>query len=136
VGVLLSVYAFLPDPTGIIFTKNGEIIYSVSRNVFFYAFLVIFFLVQLIFYLFRNYVLNNWKENQDKQKLIIWFRGMFLLVNLFAILFVSFLGLANNAVDYTYASIVNLAIAGPLLMIVWLLLLPFIYFSSSVKNRK
>lgn len=135
VGVLLFVYAFLPDPAGIIFTKNGDIIYAVSRNVLFYLFLVIFFLVQLIFYLFRTYVLNNWLENQDKHQLIFWFRGMFLLVNLFFILFVSFLGLANNAVDYTYSSVVNLAIAGPLLMIVWLLLLPFMYLSSSVKKR-
>lgn len=135
VGVLLIVYAFLPDPTGILFSKSGDIIYSISRNIFFYAFLIIFFLVQLIFYLFRNYVLNNWLENKGKQRLIIWFRGMFLLINLFFILFVSFLGFANNAVDYTYSSVVSLAIAGPLLMLLWLLILPFIFFSSSMKKR-
>lgn len=134
VADLLLVYAFLPDPSGIMFTKDGAIIYSVSRNVFFYAFLVVFFLVQLIFYLFRTYVFSNWLENHEKQRLIAWFRGMFLLVNLFFILFVTFLGLANNAVDYTYSSVVNLAIAGPFLIIVWLLLLPVFYFSSILKR--
>ena len=135
VAVLLLVYAFMPNPTGILFNENGEIIYAVSRNVFFYTFLGIFFTVQLIFYLFRTYVLIIWLNKKGKHNLTNWFRVMFLLVNLFFILFVSFLGFANNAVDYTYSSIAILAIVGPLLMFVWLLLLPVYYFSNTFKGR-
>ncbi len=132
--VLLIVYSFLADPVGIMFSNNGEFIYTISRNVFFYSLVGIFFLVQLIFYLFRTYVLNNWLINPDRQSLDIWFRGMFLIVNIFFILLLIFLGLANNAINYTYQSIVKLAMAGPVLMILWLLLLPVFYFRSIQKR--
>lgn len=128
--ILLIVYAFLPDPVGIMFSNSGEKLYTISRNVFFYSLLGSFFLVQLTFYLFRIYVLNNWLKNSEKQNLSVWFRGMFLTVNIFFILMVIFLGLANNAIDYTYKSILNLAFAGPVLLLIWLLLLPVFFIRS------
>ena len=128
--ILLIVYAFLPDRVGIMFSNSGEKLYAISRNVFFYSLLWIFFLVQLTFYLFRIYVLKSWLKNSERLNLSVWFRGMFLTVNIFFILMVAFLGLANNAIDYTYKSIQNLAFAGPVMLLIWLLLLPAFYVSS------
>jgi Na+/H+ antiporter NhaD/arsenite permease-like protein len=125
----------MPDPVGIIFSASGNIEYEITRNMFFYSFLGIFFLLQLTFFLFRTYVLNTRFNDIDKPDLAIWFRGMFLAVNIFFILLVTFIGLANNAIDYTYASIASLVYLGPFLLLIWLMLFPVFYFRPGQKSK-
>lgn len=134
-AILLIVYAFLPDPVGILFYKDGNTVYEITRNTFFYTSLGLFFLLQLAFYLFRIYVLNRGLYRLDKRDLATWFRGMFLCVNIFFILLVIYIGLANNAINYSYSSIINLAFIGPFILLGWLMLLPVFYLSSIQKNK-
>jgi len=122
-AVILIVYAFIPDPSGLLYNKEGYRIFSMSRNAFFYSTVFIFVLLQVIPILFNKLVLTD-KENRILQNIETWFQGMRLAINLFIILMLIFIGLANNAVDFSFSSIHYLAYLAPSIVIVWLLTLP------------
>ena len=119
---LLIVYAFLPDPIGILFNENGLAIYEMSKDTFFYSVLFLFVISQIILILFKRGVM--FKMKLKFSKIITWFQGFHLSVNLFIILMLAFIGLANNAVDYTFSSIQFISYLAPLLVIAWLVTLP------------
>ena len=126
VAVLL-VYAFLPDPSGLLFNKEGLRILSCSKNTIFYSALFIFVVLQVLFILFNKSVLAK-SNTIMMQKIQLWFRGMHLAINLFIILMLIFIGLANNAIDYTFSSIHYLAYLAPSIVILWLLTLSVFLF--------
>lgn len=119
---LLLVYAFLPDPFGILFDKNGVSVQAISKGTFFYSSLFVFVIVQIIFILFKKG--SETKFNIQRPYLFTWFQGFHLSVNLFIITNLIFIGFANNAVNYTYGSIQLLVYIGPLIVILWLVMLP------------
>ena len=121
-ATLLLVYAFLPDPLGILFYDNGSTEHEISKNIFFYSMLSVFIIIQVIMVLFKRG--NGIKLNGQRPYLFTWFRGFHLSINLFIILISIFIGFANNAVNYTYDSIRFLVYIGPLIVILWLIMLP------------
>jgi len=129
-AVLMIVYAFMPESAGILFNDKGDRIQEISRDTFFYATLIGFVLFQLLFYLFIVNVLNKKFNTSKKINMSIWFKGMFLAINFFFILMLIFIGLANNAIDYTFTSIEYISFLGPGLIVVWLLIFPIFYFKS------
>ncbi len=131
---LLVVYAFLPGTVGILFYDDGSHLYDISRNSFFYGSLIIFLFIQLLFYLFITAVVNKKFSSSGGAALSVWFRGMVLAINFFLILMIIFTGLANNADDYTYSSILFIAYAGPAIIFIWLLLFP-VFFKRYRRTR-
>ncbi len=121
---LLLVYAFLPDPLGLLFNEDGSAMQEMSKNSFFYYTLFLFVISQIILILFKNGRLFNMKLNREY--LITWFQGFHLSINLFVILMLIFIGLANNAVDYSFSSIQFISYLAPLGVLVWLITLPFL----------
>jgi hypothetical protein len=119
---LLIVYAFLPDPTGILFNENGLRIHETPKGTFFYSALFLFVISQIILILFKKGVML--KTKLKFPYIITWFQGFHLSINLFIILILAFIGLANNAVDYTLSSIQFISYIAPLIVIVWLFMLP------------
>jgi hypothetical protein len=119
----------MPDPSGIIFNNEGKIIYSTSRDVFFYTSLFIFVLIQILLFIFNKLVLAK-RQGINIEIISTWFQGIALAINLFIILMVIFIGLANNAIDYSFSSIQFIAYLAPSFLILWLLALPFILFFS------
>jgi hypothetical protein len=124
---VLIVYAFLPDPSGLLFDSNGISIIEISKNTFFYSILFIFVLIQILYILFSQTTLMR-KEGNENNKISIWIQGMILSINLFIILMIVFIGLANNAVDYSFTSIHFIAFIAPSVVVLWLLTLPFFLF--------
>jgi hypothetical protein len=124
----LTVYAFSPEMVGIVYSPEGEAVYEVSRNMFFYSAMILFMIFQLIFYLFKVNVIRHRFQGEKGTKLGTWFRGMFLGVNVFFILMIIFIGLASNAVDYSFSSINYIALIGPVLILFWLLIFPLFYY--------
>lgn len=119
---LLAVYAFLPDPLGILFKENGSVMKVMSKDTFFYSVLFLFTISQIIMILFKK--MGVFKMKIKNPYFITWFQGFHLAINLFIILMLVFIGLANNAVDYTYGSIQFINYLAPLIVIGWLVLLP------------
>lgn len=128
--VLLLVYAFLPDPLGIIFDKKGATMHEMSKETFFYSTLFIFVIIQVVLILFKKG--SGLKIRIRDAYFNTWLQGFHLSINLFVILMLMFIGLANNAVDYSYGSIQFLVYLAPLIVILWLLVLPvMILFKKS-----
>jgi hypothetical protein len=121
------VYAFLPDPCGLLFNGKGDAVFEVSKNTLFYTVFFIFVIIQILFMLYDK-VISIRKEIKPNLKISTWLQGMILSINLFIILILIFIGLANNAVDYSFSSIRFLAYVAPLIVIIWLLSLPFFIF--------
>jgi len=119
---LLLVYAFLPDPLGLLFNEDGLAIREMSKNTFFYSTLFLFVISQIILILFKNGSLIKMKLKREY--LNTWFQGFHLSINLFVILMLIFIGLANNAVDYSFSSIQFINYLAPLVVLVWLVILP------------
>jgi len=119
----------MPDPSGLIFNKEGYIIYATSRDVFFYTSLFIFVLIQVLILLFNKLVLAK-RQGINIEIISTWFQGIGLAINLFIILMLIFIALANNAIDYSFSSIHFIAFLAPSFLILWLLALPFILFFS------
>ena len=119
---LLFVYAFLADPLGILFDKNGSIIHEMSKDTFFYSTLFLFVIIQVILILFKKSIATKMKVQHEY--LNIWLQGFYLSINLFIIIMLIFIGFANNAVDYSYNSIQFLVYLAPLIVILWLVVLP------------
>lgn len=119
---LLLVYAFLPDPLGIVFDKNGSTVHEISKGAFFYSTLFVFVVIQIIVILFKRG--SEIKLNIKRPYLNTWFQGFHLTVNLFIILMMMFIGLANNAIDYSYGSIHFLVYLAPMIVLLWLVMLP------------
>ncbi len=128
--VLMVVYAFLPESSGILFDREGGNIQEISRNTIFYTTLIGFIIVQLLFYLFNTTVLNKKFSTSKKRYISIWFKGMFLAINVYFISMLIFLGLANNAVDYTFSSIEYVSFLGPGILVIWVLVFPVLYNRS------
>jgi len=126
-AAILIVYAFLPDPSGLLFGGQGNIIIEISRDTFFYSALFIFVIIQILYIIFNRTILKQRIESPGG-RMSTWIQGMILSVNLFIILMIIFIGLANNAVDYSYKSIHLVAYIAPSIVIVWLLTLPFFLF--------
>lgn len=124
---VLVVYAFLPDPSGLLFNSDGGSIVEVSKNTFFYSILFIFVIIQILYIVFNQTTLIR-KEGSHNKKISTWIQGMILSINLFIILMIVYIGLANNAVDYSFKSIRFIAFVAPSIVILWLLTLPFFLF--------
>jgi len=124
---VLVVYAFLPDPSGLLFNSDGISVIEVSKNTFFYSILFIFVIIQTLHIVFIQTTLKR-KEGNYNKKISIWIQGMILSINLFIILMIVFIGLANNADDFSFKSIRFLALLAPSIVITWLLTLPFFMF--------
>jgi hypothetical protein len=118
----LLVYAFLPDPLGILFDEQGVIVHEISKGTFFYSTLFVFVITQIILILFKKG--SEMQFNIRHPYLNSWIQGFHLAINLFVLLLLIFIGFANNAVNYTYDSIQFLIYLGPLILIVWALMLP------------
>jgi len=125
--VILIVYAFIPEPSGLLFNKDGVIIYEASKDSFFYSSLFIFVLIQFLFMIFNKTILVRIEVSHFK-KISVWLQGMILSINLFIILMIIFIGLANNAIDYSFTSIKFLAYLAPSIVVIWLATLPFYVF--------
>jgi hypothetical protein len=132
---LLFVYAFLRNNiVGIIFNWQGEQLYSISRNQFFYFCLATAIIYHILFHQFKTAYLLTKKSvdadqfHQDYRKILLtWWNITGLTVNLFFICFLIFTALANNAEDFKFSSITLLPMIGVTPLILSVLALPFIF---------
>ena len=120
--ILLLVYAFLPDPLGLIFNEDGLAMKELSKNTFVESTLFLLVFSQIVLILFKNG--RIFKMKLKREYLITWFQGFHLSINLFIILILIFIGLANNAVDYSFNSIQLISYLAPLVVVAWFLMLP------------
>ena len=139
---LLVVYAFLGKEAGVLFDKNGNQVFTLTKNQFFYYSFFTALVFNLIFQIFTVYLKKGRKsavqENtaELRKSLIIWWQFLVMSVNLFFTCFLIFAGLANNAENYSFESVTFIPVVGIGPLIVTLLVLPFLYYYILKNFRK
>lgn len=125
-GVLLFVYAYLPEQVGISANAADQPSNFVTREFFFYTTILTFIFVNLLFIFGGKllgvlpvsaksfFVTENFKSN-----IISWFRGLGIIINIFIISVVAFFGFFNNADYYHISNFSVFAYGGQLLIILW-----------------
>ncbi len=140
-GVLLWVYAYLPNNVGIHADSRGAADEFLSKESLFYMLLGLFLLINVAFYaLYKLIHLQYLKtlnphdlesKRSKKQDLADWLLGFAGVLNIFLILTMAYLGIFNNQEGVTISHYAPVVYAGPVLIGIMLLLLIFIF----VKKR-
>ena len=133
-GVLMLSYAFWPDQLRVYEIIAGL---EITREVFFYAALALFVLVNLAALVLRRMLeaipvsSDIYAKNEAfKDRVITWFGGLTATVNVCLITLVAYISLFNNQADYSISSFNFLVYIGPVL-----LLLCVLWFFSVLASR-
>lgn len=137
-GVLLFVYAYLPEQVGVSADEYDKPNAFIGRELFFYSFLVVFSLVNLIFVL-AGKLLGSLAVGEKsffaskgfKDRMTTWLIGLGVVINIFIIITVAFLGLFNNADYYHISQFSMLAYLGQAIIFIWIVL----FFYLLIKRK-
>ncbi|MFZ6011026.1 MAG: hypothetical protein ACOYXT_11835 [Bacteroidota bacterium] len=107
---LLYVYAGLPEVVVVQEDGSGQI--SIDREAFFYVFLGIAVIVNVLVYVVAKFFA---KEEEFRA----WFHGLIVTVNVFLIIALNLVSLYNSTEKFRYESIGFILYGSIILMIVW-----------------
>jgi len=131
-------YALLPGTVGVYFDASGLVSYSVLKGVFFYACIGVFVLTNGIIFLYRRMIkahvnLDHIDFSQMNRVEINyhWFNGFSLMLNVFYILSILFIGLYNSREKFDINNYAALVYIGPIIIVSWILW--FIYLQITKK---
>lgn len=134
-GVLLYVYAYLPQQVGIDANEADEFSTFIDKETFFYFALGSFLLVNIIVVVFGNLMQlipvnaqGFFTSQEFKERIHNWFSSFGLIINLFFLSAVAFIGFFNNADYYHISSFSIFAYLGQALIFIWIIL--FFYLLS------
>ena len=123
-GVLLYVYAYLPNPVKlpIDFADIREIL--VDKGNLFYAMIGVFAIVSIAsFFVVR--LINSLPQTEInfRRNLTNWSLSFIVVINIFLILSLIIIGIINSTESIAIGSYATLAYVGPVLLVIWLFLL-------------
>ena len=137
-GMLLYVYAFLPDTVSLYFDKNATGVLQVGKELFFYSALGVFIVSTLILsYLKKSLNLIQVNSSDStmsvakKSQLQTWVNSLSVAFNLFFIFTVGFVGLFHNDEHFNISYFAAIIYIGPLLMVGSIFYLVYILFSKA-----
>lgn len=133
-GVLLFVYAYLPEKVSMYSDQLGTPIYYISKSEFFYYALGAFLVVNLMLFVFIKVlealsVTNGsglFSSEAFKDKTLIWVEGLISLINVFFVTGAVFIGVYNNQVTLDFMNFTYLVYLGTFLIIGWLVSYVFV----------
>lgn len=137
-ATLLYYYALLPGTVGVYFSDSGLATYSISRGMFFYACIAVFVLTNGVIFLYRrmakaqvNLDLIDFAQMNKAESTYHWFNGFSLMLNVFYILSILFIGLYNSRENFNINNYATLVYIGPILIVSWMFW--FIYLQITKK---
>jgi hypothetical protein len=131
-GILLVVYAYMPDAVAYQTDEMGNYKDFVSKDTFFYTLLVSFSVANAIFFIFRKTLEAANKpgsflgSGDFKEVFLTWFVSFMLVVNIMFIFTTIFMGIFNNQDYLTLSRFGLLAYIGPSLVVIKLVVLIFL----------
>jgi hypothetical protein len=136
--MLLYVYAFLPEVVKLYIDDNNVALMAVGKEQFFYGCLGIFVVCTLILsYLKKSLhaipittAPHSISENK-KESMLIWANSLSVVLYLFMILTVSFIGMYHNSEHFDISNFAFMIYLGPILLLCWIFYLPFVFFRKS-----
>ena len=126
-GVLLYVYAYLPDPVKLPVDLGGIRELLVNKGNLFYIMVGIFAIVSTTsFFVVRLINTLPGSEISFKKNLTNWSLSFLVVINIFLILSLVIIGIINNTERAGIGHYATLAYVGPVLLVIWLFLLIFV----------
>lgn len=126
-GVLLYVYAYLPDPVKLPVDLGGIRELLVNKGNLFYIMVGIFAIVSTTsFFVVRLINTLPGSEIRFKKNLTNWSLSFLVVINIFLILSLVIIGIINNTERAGIGHYATLAYVGPVLLVIWLFLLIFV----------
>lgn len=126
-GVLLYVYAYLPDPVKLPVDLGGIRELLVNKGNLFYVMVGIFAIVSTTsFFVVRLINTLPGSEIRFKKNLTNWSLSFLVVINIFLILSLVIIGIINNTERAGIGHYATLAYVGPVLLVIWLFLLIFV----------
>lgn len=136
-GVLLYVYAFLPNIIGVYFDGSGSAQFSMHRADFFYAALGLFVLTNGAIILYRkmnrgslNLSVSEFGEMSVPEQVYHWLMGLSLVINVIYVFSIMFVGMYHNSEHFDIKDYVALIYIGPLLLAGWIFWFIYLQFSK------
>lgn len=137
-GLILFVYAYMPQEVKIWTDESNNVTHFVTKEMFFYSAIIIFIVVNLIFVAVGNLVdmlpvsSSSFLSTETfKMYMIGWLRGLGVMINLFFMAAISFLGFLNNADYYDVSNFSLFAYIGQFLIFIWI----FLFFFLLTKRK-
>jgi hypothetical protein len=123
----------MPQEVKIWTNKSNNAVDFISKETFFYSTVIIFMAVNLIFIAVSNLINmlpvaeGSFLNNQTfKDYMVGWTRGLGVMINLFFMAAISFLGFLNNADYYNVSNFSLFAYIGQFLIFIWIMLFFFL----------
>lgn len=139
-GMLLYVYAFLPEMVDLYIDASGAAAISVDKEVFFYGAIGIFLVINLVTSLFSRMVgmmpvmsKGLLRTSTMKANLLLWCHGLAIILNAFMLFSVTFIGLYYNDEHFNIKYFSFLVYLGPVMLVLWFFVL-FYFLLIDSKN--
>lgn len=136
-GILLYVYAFLPEVVSLYLNKSASGVLEIGKELFFYVSLGVFIVSTLILsYLKKSLSLIPVNTSYStmsvakKSHLRTWANSLSVVFNLFFIFTVSFVGLFHNDEHFNISYFAVIIYIGPFLMLASIFYLIYIFVSK------
>lgn len=124
---LLYVYAGLPEQVSLV--EEGTETYSIGRDKLFYSAMVVIALVNVMVYLFSKKVAPN-------EHFRTWLHGQVVIINIFFIIGMSFIGLYNSAERFDFSRIGFIIYSSVGLVVVWAVSWPVYAFVKKFSTKQ
>ncbi len=130
--ILLYVYAYLPE--SVVWNPSGQTtLQTLTRDSFFYLALILFVLTNVACFIFAK-MLDLFKGSASlvsknrilQESFITWFSGLAVVINLFFIASIVFIGLTNNLDEQQLSYFYFLTFLAPVLFsicLIWLVII-------------
>jgi hypothetical protein len=124
---LLYVYASLPEQVSL--GEQGLEVYSVGREAFFYAAMILIGIGNLIVYLFS-------KKLTPDEEFRTWVHGLVITINIFFIVGMSFITLYNSAERYDFERIKLIIYSSVGLVVLWAIGWPIYLLGKKLMSKQ
>ena len=132
-AVLFYVYAGLKEMVAYSGEQETSMDY-VSKETFFYFFMILIGFTNTLFYfLAKNGVGLKHVRSQKMHRIISWEYGLAIVVNLFLTISMLFISVFNSGEKFDYSNFGYLVYFSFGLVLIWIISLPFVIYSSRVK---
>ncbi len=129
---LFYVYSGLPDMVAYSGEEPTSMEY-ISKDYFFYFFVGVIGILNILLYALSGKHISKTTNTKKINQLISWKFGLGIVVNIFLTISMVFISIFNSGERFDYSNFGYLVYFSLALIVIWVISLPFIVYSSRVK---
>ncbi|PIB35321.1 hypothetical protein BFP72_07875 [Reichenbachiella sp. 5M10] len=127
----------MPESVGVYFDEDGLVKESLSKSNFFYVCIGLFALTNGMIFIYRrlvssqvNHDLIDFQHMTRVESNYHWWNGLSLMINVFYILSIIFIGLYHSKEKFDITDYTALVVLGPLFIVLWIFWFIYLQFTK------